>query len=253
MPKKPAAKKPSGNKLSGVERARHYHYASVQRNRKELQAILDSGEDSLISRIRVRELEALIERENEELQVVEQARELGLMFTDVALARREISNLQREDRRKAILDLIRANAIQGLAQLQMMLAQQGFRSSDATVSNDIKVLGVVKYRPEPTAPLRYVQLTSDPDMVTQQQLIEFALSNATTFALQEIRRKGDRLYLSCTHRTAGHLADALAERMVPDIISILSDGYSTIWVECDDEEAARGLETMLRRYLIFGG
>lgn len=243
----------SGNKLTGVERARQYHYAAAKKNREQLKLLLESGDDSLRGRARVQELQALVDRETEELKVVEQARELKLNFDDAVDARRQLSALQRDDRRKLIVDLIKANAIQGIAQLQMLLAEQGFRPNANTVSNDLKALNARKYRPSPNSPLKYVILASDPDTVTQEQLIEFALANGANFALQDIRRKGDRLYLSCTHRTAGHLGDVLQQRMLPDIVSILSDGQSTIWIELEDEAAARSLETMLRRYLLFGG
>lgn len=243
-------------------RAREYARAASSKYQDELDGLLaldrlataEHPSLSMSERLRVRELQALIEQEQGELLLVEKARDLGLNTSgDLRHIKAELARKQTGDRRKVVLELVQANHISTIKRVQELLAERGYVAESATISSDLKELNIIRYRPAPGEPVRLVPLTRNKeDDIDEDKLIEFALANATTFSLQELRRKGDTLFLACTHRTAGHLHDVLLERRIPDVVSILSDSHSTIWVECEDEKAARGIETLLRRYLVWG-
>ena len=247
-----AQEKPK-RKPTRTQQARSYHEQAVAKIDRELALLSRTGSDSLVDQIRQRELVALKEQEQREYQMVLRAREVGAERESISHTRGELSKVQKNDRRKAILDLIKAQPIPGLGPLMALLEQQGFYAGNSTVMKDLRELNIVRYKPSPSESIRYALVAPDGDELNHETLMEYVLSNAAGFALQEIARKGDRLFLSCTHRTAGHLQDALAERSIPGVLSIMSDNYSTVWIEMQDDLSARQMETLLRKYMVWSG
>lgn len=249
MPKLPS-KKP--RQPSKIQQARRRSKAQLAKLSDELQHLKALENPNLPDKIRQQELEMLLAREKQDIQVKEQANRLGISADrEMWTIRAEVTKRQRDDRRAAIARLVGANIIQTKAHLTRLLNDAGFVAGDATIATDMRALGVVLYRPSPSDTKRYAILKPEVGEVTQQQLLEYEFASRVSYAVEEVLRDERMVYVTCVDKMAGAVTDILREQGYPDVLSVLNDS-AVVWIACADDRAARNIETILRKYVILG-
>jgi transcriptional regulator of arginine metabolism len=136
-------------------------------------------------------------------------------------------------RQAAILDIVSREAIHSQEQLRRRLRRQGFQATQATLSRDIRDLGLVKRAA---------------DGAYQQGFDEVASSSVTTVALDralaEYLRHADRVQQLIVLKTgqgqAQPLALAIDRAQLPQIVGTIA-GDDTILVVARDTRKARAI------------
>jgi len=133
---------------------------------------------------------------------------------------------QHQERRAAILRLLRGSDVRRQSQLAQLLKQNGYAVTQSSVSRDLRDLGVLK------AGGRYLP---PPD--------EVARANGDFQAIRgfvrEIRIAGATLIvLKCTVGAAGSVAVAIDRAEWPEVVGTIS-GDDTIFIAVADSHAQR--------------
>ncbi|HEY7447806.1 MAG TPA: arginine repressor [Vicinamibacterales bacterium] len=144
----------------------------------------------------------------------------------------------KQQRQAAILDLVGRKAIHSQEQLRRRLRVQGFDVTQATLSRDIRDLGLVKRAADSAYQRPQVQIVAPPSA-------EVALQRA----MGEYASGVDRVQQLVVVRTGPGQANALAQvidrAQLPDVVGTLA-GDDTILVVSRDGKRARALERALK-------
>jgi transcriptional regulator of arginine metabolism len=142
---------------------------------------------------------------------------------------------QHQDRREAILRLLRAGEVRRQSQLAELLKRSGYEVTQSSVSRDLRDLGVLKaggrYLPPPA---------------------EIAHANGNFHALsqfvRELKTAGSTLVvLKTTIGAAGSVAVAIDKAEWPEVVGTIS-GDDTIFIATEDERALRRLVERLHSH-----
>ncbi len=140
-------------------------------------------------------------------------------------------------RQGAILDIVDREPLKSQEQLRRRLAREGFEATQATISRDIKELGLVK-RAGDGAYHRLGVPTANPEITM----------NALAHAAAEFVRRVDRVQQMLVIRTGAGQAQALAlaidSARLPETVGTIA-GDDTILVIAKDAAAARRVRTRL--------
>jgi transcriptional regulator of arginine metabolism len=143
-------------------------------------------------------------------------------------------------RQEAILEIVDREPLHSQEQLRRRLLREGFETTQATISRDIKLLGLVK-RAGDGAYQRPGVMTRNPE----------AALNALAHAAAEFVRRVDRVEQMLVIRTGAGQAQALAQAIdgarLPEAVGTIA-GDDTILVITRDGRRAAALERRLERY-----
>jgi transcriptional regulator of arginine metabolism len=131
-------------------------------------------------------------------------------------------------RHKAILGLIDTHAVASQEELRQLLDGAGFRVTQATLSRDLRELGIVR-APTPTGP-RYVQ----PDSLSDEDKPSLEALLPQLFAGVDGVR--ELLVLRTMSSGAQPIAEAVDAMGWPEVLGTIA-GENTILIVCRSEEA----------------
>lgn len=139
-------------------------------------------------------------------------------------------------RQKAVLELLQRGPVESQEELQRQLEKRGFDVGQATLSRDIRDLGLVKTS-EGYAPPQG-NLASDPALPPASRLVrEFVLS---------VRAAQNLLVIKTAVGSAQPVAAALDDEDWSEVIGTIA-GDDAILIVCPDNKAARKLAERIQK------
>lgn len=144
----------------------------------------------------------------------------------------------REHRHQVILRIIEDQPVPSQFALREQLASRGIDVNQATLSRDLRELGLVKARGGYVLPSGALPPT-DPDAALRQAVREW---------LHEVAVALNQLVLRTPPAGAGPLARALDHSDIKHVLGTIA-GDDTILVVCSDARAARRLAARLRSWV----
>ena len=148
-----------------------------------------------------------------------------------------ISVMSKATRQKAILEILRKGSIPSQEDLQGALEKRGIEVGQATLSRDIREMGLVKGSEGYGLPQG---LAVEPALPSVERLVrEFVL---------EIRQAQNMLVLKTSVGSAQPVAAALDGEQWPEVVGTLG-GDDTILVISSDNKTAAGLAARIRGML----
>jgi len=146
-----------------------------------------------------------------------------------------MNNNTKARRQDALAALVRARPLASQAEIRRALAKQGFRTTQATVSRDIRELGFVKAASGPHAS-RYGPLPANADAPDEGRL-RVAFRTFVT----GIRGTGQLILIKTTPGNAAGVAGLVDHLDRPEIVGTVA-GDDTILVVIDREEHRKKIE-----------
>ena len=146
-----------------------------------------------------------------------------------------MNNNTKARRQDALAALVRARPMASQAEIRRALAKQGFRTTQATVSRDIRELGYVKAASGPHAS-RYGPLPAGSDAPDEERL-RVAFRTFVT----GIRGTGQLVLIKTTPGNAAGVAGLVDRLARPEIVGTVA-GDDTILVVVDREEHRKKIE-----------
>jgi transcriptional regulator of arginine metabolism len=141
-------------------------------------------------------------------------------------------------RHKAILELLEQGSISSQEELQKLLHRRGFDAGQATLSRDIRELGLVKSSGGYSLPGR--EATGETDLPSVSRLVrEFVTS---------VRTAQNLLVTKTSVGSAQPVAAALDEENWPEAIGTVA-GDDTILIVCENKRAAGRLADRIQGML----
>jgi transcriptional regulator of arginine metabolism len=141
-------------------------------------------------------------------------------------------------RHKAILDLLDEGPVTSQEELQKLLHRRGLDAGQATLSRDIRELGLVKSAGGYSLPGR--EVAADTDLPSVSRLVrEFVTS---------VRAAENLLVTKTSVGSAQPVAAALDEEAWPEAIGTIA-GDDTILIVCQDKRAAGRLAGRIQEML----
>ena len=158
----------------------------------------------------------------------------------------------KNSRQGKILEIIKNNDVENQKQLQEMLVDQGFDTTQATVSRDIKELRLMKAL-SPGGKYRYIAAQESNDSRFARPSAE-KLRNLFIDAVDSIDCGQNTVCVKCTGAMAQAICaaiDAMSETLIESrgIVGTLA-GEDTIFILCRDNEAAETLRQILTDMLM---
>ena len=147
-------------------------------------------------------------------------------------------------RQDVILELVDRDALHSQEELRRRLRRHGFRTTQATISRDIKALGLVK-RAGDGAYQRPGQDRTDPSAALG------ALERATSEFLRNVNCARQLVVLRTGVGQAQPLALAIDRVRLPEVLGTIA-GDDTILVIARDQRCAAALAKRLGRYASLG-
>ena len=145
-----------------------------------------------------------------------------------------ISVMSKATRQKAILEILRRESIPSQEDLQVALEKRGFEVGQATLSRDIREIGLVKSAEGYGLPQG---LALEPALLSVERLVrEFVL---------EIRQAQNMLVLKTSVGSAQPVAAALDGEQWPEVVGTVG-GDDTILVISSNNKTAAGLAARIR-------
>jgi transcriptional regulator of arginine metabolism len=159
-----------------------------------------------------------------------------MLATDTAPAPRERPMTSKPTRQKAILGLISDHIVANQEELRQLLEKGGQRVTQATLSRDLRELGIVRAH-TPTGP-RYVQpeALSDEDTPSLEALLPQLFESVD--GVREL------LVLRTVSSGAQPIAEAIDAEDWPDVLGTVA-GENTILIICRSEAARISLADRL--------
>jgi transcriptional regulator of arginine metabolism len=146
--------------------------------------------------------------------------------------------MNKASRQKAILEILRKETIASQEDLQLALEKKGFEVGQATLSRDIREMGLVKSVDGYAIPQGLG--TAEPALPSVARLVrEF---------VQELRLAQNLLVIKTTVGSAQPVAAALDGEQWPEVVGTLA-GDDTILVICPDKKTAAALAARIRGLL----
>ena len=144
-------------------------------------------------------------------------------------------------RQSVILELIDRGALRSQEQLRRRLHQRGFDATQATISRDIKELGLVKRAGDGAYQHPGVETTNPETALT-------ALERAAAAYLQRVDRVQQLVVIRTGIGQAQPLAIAIDRAQLPEAVGTIG-GDDTILVIARDGRRAKALIKRLERYI----
>lgn len=141
-------------------------------------------------------------------------------------------------RQKAILELIASHEVASQEDLRQLLEKAGQRVTQATLSRDLRELGIV--RAHTAAGPRYVQ----PDVLADED--KPSLEALLPQLFESVDGVRELLVLRTVSSGAQPIAEAIDAEEWPEVLGTVA-GENTILVICRSEEARLALSDRLRR------
>lgn len=152
------------------------------------------------------------------------------------LAPMPTATLEQHERRRAIVRLLEAHAINRQAELVELLRNEGFPATQSSVSRDLRDLGAAKLKNGYSLPKR--------DEVSNAESLELVAES-----VREIRTAGPNLLVIMTDVGAAQRVAVTLDRLDwPEIVGTLS-GDDTIFVATTGAREQRRLRVRLRQHL----
>ena len=146
----------------------------------------------------------------------------------------------KSDRQKALLDVIAKHAVATQSEIKELLKARGIEADQATLSRDIKELGLVK-RSGDGAYQRPGAETTDPETALT------ALERAANEFLRNVERVQQLVVIRTGRGQAQALAEALDRARVPEAVGTIA-GDDTILVIARGARGAAALARRLKEY-----
>jgi len=150
-------------------------------------------------------------------------------------------DVMKQLRQRAIRDLVEQRPIRTQQELAAALREQGFRTTQATISRDVAELQLVKARRDGVAayalPSRWVE--TDP-------MGEERLRRLLRDLPVEIRETGTLVVLVTLPGSAHAIAASLDRARWPEVVGSIA-GDDTVFIACPDRRALRRLRERLER------
>ena len=144
--------------------------------------------------------------------------------------------LPKTKRQRAILALIAARPVRSQEELATLLEAQGYEVTQATISRDIKELGLVKRASDGS----YQPAPDDDPSATATDAARHSLQRALVDYLAGMQQAQQLLVLRTGAGEAQPLALAIDKARLPDILGTIA-GDDTVLVIARDARAARSL------------
>ncbi|HEY4399208.1 MAG TPA: arginine repressor [Lactobacillaceae bacterium] len=144
--------------------------------------------------------------------------------------------MAKSDRQTLLLQLIEAQVVNNQEQLQQLLAENGIETTQATVSRDLRELGIVRTK-QPNGVLRY-QITR-PEANTMSRMRQAVETGLREYALQ-VTVAEFILVVRTIENSANALAALIDDAQLPGVVGSLA-GFDTIFVTCQNAQAAQEL------------
>jgi transcriptional regulator of arginine metabolism len=152
--------------------------------------------------------------------------------------REYFSAMNKASRQKAILEILRKEAIASQEDLQLALEKKGFEVGQATLSRDIREMGLVKSADGYAVPQG--PAATEPALPSMARLVrEF---------VQDIRLAQNLLVIKTIVGSAQPVAAALDSEQWPEVVGTLA-GDDTILVISSNKKTAAGLAAKIRGLL----
>ncbi len=142
----------------------------------------------------------------------------------------------KQRRQEALAALVRARPLASQAEIRRALAKQGFRTTQATVSRDIRELGYVKAASGPHSS-RYGPLPAAGSDAPDEERLRVAFRTFVT----GIRGTGQLVLIKTTPGNAAGVAGLVDRLARPEIVGTVA-GDDTILVVVDREEHRKKIE-----------
>ncbi len=139
-------------------------------------------------------------------------------------------------RQAAVVDLVSREPIRSQEQLRQRLVQRGFDVTQATLSRDIKELGLVKRASDGS----YQPAPDDDPTATATDAARHSLQRALVDYLAGLQQSQQLLVLRTGAGEAQPLALAIDKARLPEILGTIA-GDDTVLVIAQDARAARSL------------
>lgn len=141
-------------------------------------------------------------------------------------------------RQRAILELVESGPVASQEELQRALAKRGFKVGQATLSRDIRQLGLVKTGEGYARPLG--ESAADPTLPSVSRLVRELV--------RDVRVAQNLLVVKTAVGSAQPVAAALDGESWPEIVGTIA-GDDAILIVSPDRKAARKLDEQIRRLL----
>ena len=132
--------------------------------------------------------------------------------------------MSRSERQSKILSLIATNDVNTQEELVFLLRQEGYKVTQATVSRDIKELGLVK-----------TQTTNGAYRYATKQTVDVRVSNKLLNVVREailsVVTANNMVVVKTISDSASAVSSALEQILAPDIVGIVAD-RNTILIIC---------------------
>ncbi len=145
---------------------------------------------------------------------------------------------KKEDRQEAILELVGREAIASQEELRQRMAAQGWHVTQATLSRDLRELGVVRAPTDEGA--RYVM----PDRLAVDDKPK--LDNILPQLFDSVDGVGELLVVKTLASGAQPVSEAIDSQGWPEVIGTLA-GENTILIICRSAEARAALADRIQR------
>lgn len=154
---------------------------------------------------------------------------------------RYIATRMKTYRQSLILELIERQAVSSQEALRQLLRERGVTATQATLSRDIRDLGLVKRAPDGAYRRPETMAVADEDTVAE----------AVTDYLRRHEVVDQMLVLKTDTGQAQPLALALDRGQLPEVVGTIA-GDDTILVICRTPDAAQAIDRRLGHWLLHG-
>lgn len=146
--------------------------------------------------------------------------------------------MSRANRQLKILDIISKHDIDTQEELVEMLRREGFVATQATISRDIKDMGIVKTLTRDGRHYKYAVHQSSQTSTADKFL------NMFKTAIVSIHGSGNLIVLKTVEASAGPAAELIDQLHIPEVLGVIA-GVNTIFVAIDDAEHTENVRAKL--------
>lgn len=146
------------------------------------------------------------------------------------------------ERQACLLSLIRENEISTQEDLVTSLNDRGFYATQATISRDIKDLGIIKISAK-NGQQKYISMEQGGEAPSGRLMKVFAE------AVVQIDAAGNLVIIKTLPGMAQASASALDSMRLPEIAGTIA-GDDTVFVACRSAEQSQGLQNLLSKMMV---
>lgn len=143
----------------------------------------------------------------------------------------------RTERQRRILSVIEKSAIDTQASLQAVLSKMGIPVNQATLSRDIRELGLIKVEEE--GAYRYVSRQTLPKAAPKPR----ALATISRF-IQEITFSGNMIVVRTDSGAASYVAEAIDNLQLPQLLGSVAGDNTVFFVVSAEAKTANVVKTL---------